>query len=159
VPHGVASVTRDGVVDATGEKRAVDVIVMATGFEAQSHLARLRVVGRDGRTLQRTTRLRRPHGRRAVRHRPSSHSAGQVDAEGEHTVDELPRGVGEHGEVLEVELRLPHELLALRAGDRRERAFTHRVGAGPEAGEHRVHIEFVVGHAPNVAISRPADER
>jgi cation diffusion facilitator CzcD-associated flavoprotein CzcO len=51
VPHGVASVTRHGVVDTTGEERAVDVIVMATGFEAASYLARLRVVGRDGRTL------------------------------------------------------------------------------------------------------------
>ena len=33
-------------------ERAVDVIVMATGFQPANYLARLRVVGRDGRTLQ-----------------------------------------------------------------------------------------------------------
>jgi cation diffusion facilitator CzcD-associated flavoprotein CzcO len=52
VPHAIASVTRHGIVDATGDERAVDAIVMATGFEAASYLSRLRVVGRDGRTLQ-----------------------------------------------------------------------------------------------------------
>ena len=52
VPRAVASVTRDGIVDADGVERAVDVIVMATGFQPANYLARLRVVGRDGRTLQ-----------------------------------------------------------------------------------------------------------
>ena len=52
VPRAVASVTRTGVVVADGVERAVDVIVMATGFQPANYLARLRVVGRGGRTLQ-----------------------------------------------------------------------------------------------------------
>jgi cation diffusion facilitator CzcD-associated flavoprotein CzcO len=52
VPRAVTSVTRTGVVDSAGVERAVDIIVLATGFEAASYLSRLRVVGRDGRTLQ-----------------------------------------------------------------------------------------------------------
>jgi cation diffusion facilitator CzcD-associated flavoprotein CzcO len=52
VPRAVASVTRNGIVDADGVERAVDVIVMATGFQAANYLARLRIVGRGGRTLQ-----------------------------------------------------------------------------------------------------------
>lgn len=51
VPRAVASVTRDGIVDADGVERPVDVIVMATGFQPANYLARLRVVGRTGRTL------------------------------------------------------------------------------------------------------------
>ncbi|HEX4776318.1 MAG TPA: NAD(P)/FAD-dependent oxidoreductase [Acidimicrobiia bacterium] len=52
VPRAVSSVTRTGVVDANGVERAVDAIVMATGFQPTNYLARLPVVGRDGRTLQ-----------------------------------------------------------------------------------------------------------
>ncbi len=52
VPRAVASVTRTGIVDDDGAERAVDVIVLATGFQPTNYLARLRVVGRDGRTLQ-----------------------------------------------------------------------------------------------------------
>jgi cation diffusion facilitator CzcD-associated flavoprotein CzcO len=52
VARAVASVTRTGIVDADGVERAVDVIVMATGFQPANYLARLRVVGRGGRTLQ-----------------------------------------------------------------------------------------------------------
>ena len=52
VPRAVASVTRTGIVDSSGVERSVDVIVMATGFQPANYLARLRVVGRDGRTLQ-----------------------------------------------------------------------------------------------------------
>jgi cation diffusion facilitator CzcD-associated flavoprotein CzcO len=51
VARAVASVTPTGVVDATGSERAVDVIVMATGFRAADYLGRVRVVGRGGRTL------------------------------------------------------------------------------------------------------------
>ena len=54
VPRAVASVTPTGIVDSDGVERAVDVIVMATGFKPADYLARLRVVGRDGRTLQET---------------------------------------------------------------------------------------------------------
>jgi len=51
VPRAVASVTPTGIVDDDGTERAVDVIVLATGFEAANYLTRLRVVGRDGRSL------------------------------------------------------------------------------------------------------------
>jgi cation diffusion facilitator CzcD-associated flavoprotein CzcO len=51
VPKAVAAVTRNGIVDADGVERAVDVIVQATGFQATRYLARLRVAGRDGRML------------------------------------------------------------------------------------------------------------
>lgn len=52
VPSAVAAVTPTGIVDADGVERKVDVIVMATGFEAANYLARLEVVGRGGRTLR-----------------------------------------------------------------------------------------------------------
>ncbi|MHB1777456.1 MAG: flavin-containing monooxygenase [Acidimicrobiales bacterium] len=52
VASAVVAVTPTGIVDAEGTERQVDVIVLATGFEAASYLARLRVVGRGGRTLE-----------------------------------------------------------------------------------------------------------
>jgi cation diffusion facilitator CzcD-associated flavoprotein CzcO len=52
VPKAVASVTSTGLVDADGVERAVDIIVMATGFQPTNYVARVRVTGRDGRTLQ-----------------------------------------------------------------------------------------------------------
>jgi cation diffusion facilitator CzcD-associated flavoprotein CzcO len=52
VPRAVSSVTPTGIVDADGTERAVDVIVMATGFQPTNYLARLRVTGRGGVTLQ-----------------------------------------------------------------------------------------------------------
>jgi cation diffusion facilitator CzcD-associated flavoprotein CzcO len=52
VPRAVASVTGTGIVDAEGVERPVDVIIMATGFQPANYLARLRVVGRRGQTLQ-----------------------------------------------------------------------------------------------------------
>ena len=52
VPRAVASVTPTGVVDDDGVERAVDVIVLATGFQPANYLARLPIVGRDGTTLQ-----------------------------------------------------------------------------------------------------------
>ena len=39
VPKAVASVTPTGIVDADGVERAVDVIVMATGFQPTNYLA------------------------------------------------------------------------------------------------------------------------
>jgi cation diffusion facilitator CzcD-associated flavoprotein CzcO len=52
VPKAVASLTETGIVDADGVEREVDLIVMATGFQPSNYLARLPVVGRDGRALQ-----------------------------------------------------------------------------------------------------------
>ena len=51
VPKAVASVTETGIVDADGVERAVDVIVMATGFQPANYLARLPLTGRGGETL------------------------------------------------------------------------------------------------------------
>jgi cation diffusion facilitator CzcD-associated flavoprotein CzcO len=52
VPRAVASVTPVGIVDADGVERAIDVLVMATGFQPSNYLGTLEVRGRDGRTLQ-----------------------------------------------------------------------------------------------------------
>jgi cation diffusion facilitator CzcD-associated flavoprotein CzcO len=52
VPKAVSRVTPSGIVDADGVERPVDVIVLATGFQAADYLARVRVVGRRGETLQ-----------------------------------------------------------------------------------------------------------
>jgi cation diffusion facilitator CzcD-associated flavoprotein CzcO len=52
VPKAVAALTSNAVVDSEGVERTVDAIVMATGFQPSNYLARLRVVGRDGTTLQ-----------------------------------------------------------------------------------------------------------
>jgi cation diffusion facilitator CzcD-associated flavoprotein CzcO len=52
VPRAVSRVTPSGIVDADGVERPVAVIVMATGFQATDYLARVRVVGRRGETLQ-----------------------------------------------------------------------------------------------------------
>lgn len=56
VPHPVASVTPTGIVDATGERHEVDVIVTATGFTASEYLASYEVLGRGGRRLRDTWR-------------------------------------------------------------------------------------------------------
>ncbi|GAA2176040.1 NAD(P)/FAD-dependent oxidoreductase [Agrococcus versicolor] len=51
VPHAVMRVTKDGIVDATGTERKVDVLVLSTGFQPQQFLANLRVRGTGGRDL------------------------------------------------------------------------------------------------------------
>lgn len=51
VPHAVSRVTRDGIVDATGTERKVDVLVLSTGFQPQRFLTGLRVTGTEGRDL------------------------------------------------------------------------------------------------------------
>jgi cation diffusion facilitator CzcD-associated flavoprotein CzcO len=48
VPRAVSRITSTGIVDSEGVERDVDVIVMATGFQAADYLARLRITGRDG---------------------------------------------------------------------------------------------------------------
>jgi cation diffusion facilitator CzcD-associated flavoprotein CzcO len=52
IPRAVAAVTPDGVVDADGVERAVDVLIMATGFQTTSYAGTLEIRGRDGRTLR-----------------------------------------------------------------------------------------------------------
>ena len=51
VPKAVTRVSGAGIVDGHSVERRVDVIVMATGFQAANYLARLRVMGRDGVSL------------------------------------------------------------------------------------------------------------
>lgn len=52
VPRAVSRITRSGVVDVDGVERKVDVLVMATGFQPSNYLARVEVVGVEGRTLR-----------------------------------------------------------------------------------------------------------
>jgi cation diffusion facilitator CzcD-associated flavoprotein CzcO len=51
VPRAVTRVTPTGIVDSEGVERPIDVIVLATGFQAANYLARIEVVGRGGETL------------------------------------------------------------------------------------------------------------
>jgi cation diffusion facilitator CzcD-associated flavoprotein CzcO len=51
VPRAVVSVGEKSITDADGVERQVDVLVMSTGFQAANYLARLRVIGRDGKSL------------------------------------------------------------------------------------------------------------
>ena len=48
VPHAVDSCTPTGLVDTTGRHHPVDVVVLATGFEATRYLQGLEVRGRGG---------------------------------------------------------------------------------------------------------------
>jgi cation diffusion facilitator CzcD-associated flavoprotein CzcO len=56
IPRAVERVTETGIVDAEGTETPVDVIVLATGFHPADFIASMRVVGRNGRTLQETWR-------------------------------------------------------------------------------------------------------
>jgi len=51
VPHGVKGLTASGVVDDNGDRHALDVVVLATGFHAADYLASLKVTGLGGRDL------------------------------------------------------------------------------------------------------------
>lgn len=52
VPHAVADVTPTGVVDARGQKHDLDMIVLATGFDAANFLSTFQVIGEDGVDLR-----------------------------------------------------------------------------------------------------------
>jgi cation diffusion facilitator CzcD-associated flavoprotein CzcO len=51
VPHGVKGLSATGVVDENGDRHDVDVVVLATGFDAANYLAGLEVTGVRGREL------------------------------------------------------------------------------------------------------------
>ncbi len=51
VPHPVASVTGNGLVDSRGEHHEIDVLVMSTGFQPTKFLANLDVRGIGGRSI------------------------------------------------------------------------------------------------------------
>jgi cation diffusion facilitator CzcD-associated flavoprotein CzcO len=48
VPHAVTGLAASGVVDAAGAEHELDVIVLATGFDAANYLGSFTVTGRDG---------------------------------------------------------------------------------------------------------------
>ena len=102
--------------------------------------------------LDRNERARRAD-RAEARRQPD-----EVDAQREHAVGEVPGGVADDREVLEVALRLVHEALALGTGDRRQRAVAHRGRALAEPGDHRVDIELV-SHTWNLANHAHAGRR
>lgn len=52
ITSGIDRIDADGIVDAEGRHREVDVIIYATGFEASDFLVPMRVTGRDGRELR-----------------------------------------------------------------------------------------------------------
>lgn len=52
VTEPIARVTRDEVVTCDGQRRKVDAIVLATGYEADRFLQVVDVTGRDGRSLR-----------------------------------------------------------------------------------------------------------
>lgn len=52
VPHAVEAVTPDGIRAADGTQREIDVLVMATGFQAPDFLHTIDVAGRGGVRLQ-----------------------------------------------------------------------------------------------------------
>lgn len=52
VPHAVTDVTPSGVVDATGEKHELDMIVLATGFDAANFISTYRTTGEHGIVLR-----------------------------------------------------------------------------------------------------------
>ncbi|MFI0405580.1 flavin-containing monooxygenase [Actinomadura sp. 3N508] len=54
VPHAVTRVTPNGIVDATGVERDIDVLVMATGFQTTKFLASLDVRGTGGVSIHDT---------------------------------------------------------------------------------------------------------
>ncbi len=51
VPHGVKGLSATGVIDDNGDRHTLDVVVLATGFDAANYLANLRVTGLGGREL------------------------------------------------------------------------------------------------------------
>jgi cyclohexanone monooxygenase len=48
IPRGVAELTATGVRDDSGEEHALDIVVLATGFDAANYLGNYEVYGRDG---------------------------------------------------------------------------------------------------------------
>lgn len=51
VPHGVKELTRTGVVDANGDEHELDMVVLATGFDAANYLGTFKVFGVGGAEL------------------------------------------------------------------------------------------------------------
>lgn len=52
VPRAVERLSKHGVVDGSGTETPVDVVVIATGFQAANFLSSIEVLGPDGRSLR-----------------------------------------------------------------------------------------------------------
>ena len=52
VPHAATELTRTGLIDANGDAYDVDLIVLATGFDAANYLSSFEVRGENGQDLQ-----------------------------------------------------------------------------------------------------------
>jgi hypothetical protein len=52
VPSAAQRMTPTGIVDQNGIERQIDVLIMATGFQATNYLASLSVIGRAGQSLR-----------------------------------------------------------------------------------------------------------
>jgi hypothetical protein len=54
VPHGIKELTAAGTVDANGDEHGLDMIVLATGFDAANYLGNYKVYGEGGIELHDT---------------------------------------------------------------------------------------------------------
>ncbi|MFJ9317795.1 flavin-containing monooxygenase [Pimelobacter simplex] len=54
VPFGVKDLTSRGVLDANGDEHELDMVVLATGFDAANYLGNYQVIGEQGRSLHDT---------------------------------------------------------------------------------------------------------
>jgi cyclohexanone monooxygenase len=51
VPHGVKDMTATGVVDDNGDEHDLDMVVLATGFDAANYLGNYQIIGEGGQAL------------------------------------------------------------------------------------------------------------
>jgi cation diffusion facilitator CzcD-associated flavoprotein CzcO len=51
VPHPVTAVTEDALIDASGTKRQIDVLILSTGFQPTRFLSGIEVTGLGGRSI------------------------------------------------------------------------------------------------------------
>lgn len=51
IPVGAKEFTEDGIIDANGDEHELDMVVLATGFDAANYLGQLKVTGRAGKDL------------------------------------------------------------------------------------------------------------
>lgn len=51
VPVGAKEFSEVGIIDANGDEHELDMVVLATGFDAANYLGQLKVTGKDGRDL------------------------------------------------------------------------------------------------------------
>lgn len=103
VPHAVRSVTRSGIVDETGTERAVDVLVLSTGFQPTNFLATLDVRGAGGTSLHEAWRSRQSaflgitvagFPNFFILYGPNTNGAGSIIAQLERQAEFAARAIG-----------------------------------------------------------------